>query len=49
LPRGTRIAITLLAGRLSFPTIVAEPRGQTAESRVAGGDEASELALDAAE
>jgi hypothetical protein len=37
------------AGKLGFPAIVAGTRGRAAESRVAGGDERSEHALDAAE
>jgi len=36
------------AGKLSFPVIDARLRGRTGESRVAAGDERSELALDAA-
>src|SRR5437899_6353025 len=40
--------MSLQAGKRSFPAIVAKTRGRPAGSRVAGGDEHSELALDAA-
>jgi hypothetical protein len=39
----------LHAGKLGFPAIVADLRGRVAGSRVAGGDERGELALDAVE
>ncbi len=43
-----RIESCQLAGKLGFPAIVARPRTRPVGSRVAAGDERSELALDAA-
>jgi hypothetical protein len=41
--------VALPAGKLSFPALDAKTRERSEESRVAGGDERSEHALDAAE
>ncbi len=41
-----RLACTWRAGKFSLPAIVASPRGAMAGSRVADGDERSELVLD---
>ncbi len=45
----TGSVVAFLAGKLSFPAIDPKLRGRAAESRVAEGDERSELALDAAD
>src|SRR5438445_8817966 len=45
----TESPVALPAGKLSFPALDAKIGERAAESRVAGGDERSEHALDAAE